>query len=104
MRHGDAGTRGRGESFLSKKGAEIEKLKKTDTTLSNISASPRLRVSASQINWQNVRRVLIVRLRSIGDTVLATPSLIALKRFLPKAQIDILLEDWVAPVLEGFEA
>lgn len=45
-----------------------------------------------------------MRLRSIGDTVLATPSLIALKRFLPAAQIDILLEDWVAPVLDGFEA
>ena len=53
-------------------------------------------------DWQKVRRVLIVRLRSIGDTVLTTPSLFALKRFLPDAQIDILLEDWVAPVLEGF--
>jgi len=51
-----------------------------------------------------VKRVLVVRLRSIGDTVLATPSLIALKRFLPEAQIDILLEDWVAPVLDGFDA
>ncbi len=45
-----------------------------------------------------------MRLRSIGDTVLSTPSLIALRRFLPDAQIDILLEDWVAPVLEGFDA
>ncbi len=48
-----------------------------------------------------VRRVLVVRLRSIGDTVLATPSLLALRRFLPLAQIDILLEDWVAPLLDG---
>lgn len=55
------------------------------------------------IEWSNVRRVLVVRLRSIGDTVLSTPSLIALKRFLPGAQIDILLEDWVAPVLNGFD-
>jgi hypothetical protein len=55
----------------------------------------------NSIDWQNVRRVLVVRLRSIGDTVLSTPSLIALKRFLPEAQIDILLEDWVAPVLEN---
>jgi lipopolysaccharide heptosyltransferase II len=54
------------------------------------------------IDWQNVRRVLVVRLRSIGDTVLSTSSLIALRRFLPEAQIDVLLEDWVAPVLEGF--
>jgi len=47
-----------------------------------------------------VRRVLVVRLRSIGDTVLTTPSLFALRRFVPHAQIDIVLEDWVAPVLE----
>jgi predicted lipopolysaccharide heptosyltransferase III len=53
-------------------------------------------------DWQNVERVLVVRLRSIGDTVLSTPSLFALKRFLPHASIDILLEDWVAPVLDGF--
>jgi lipopolysaccharide heptosyltransferase II len=57
-----------------------------------------------KINWQNVRRVLVVRLRSIGDTVLSTPSLIALRRFTPEAQIDVLLEDWVAPVLENFDA
>src|ERR1700704_3168449 len=52
-------------------------------------------------DWSDVRRVLVVRLRSIGDTVLTTPSLFALRRFLPHTQIDILLEDWVAPVLEG---
>ena len=53
-------------------------------------------------DWTDVRSVLLIRLRSIGDTVLTTPSLYALKRFLPNARIDILLEDWVAPVLEGF--
>src|SRR5205814_4843695 len=52
-------------------------------------------------DWSSVRKILIVRLRSIGDTVLATPSLFALRRFVPQAKIDILLEDWVAPVLEG---
>src|SRR6476620_3841890 len=52
-------------------------------------------------DWSEVRRVLVVRLRSIGDTVLTTPALFALRRFLPQVQIDILLEDWVAPVLEG---
>ncbi|MFL6468713.1 MAG: glycosyltransferase family 9 protein, partial [Pyrinomonadaceae bacterium] len=35
---------------------------------------------------------------------MATPSVIALKRFLPNARVDILLEDWVAPVLDGFDA
>lgn len=53
-------------------------------------------------DWQEAQRVLVVRLRSIGDTVLATPTLHALRRFLPDARIDVLLEDWVAPVLEGF--
>lgn len=53
-------------------------------------------------DWQKVQRVLVVRMRSIGDTVLSTPSLFALKRFLPHAMIDILLEDWVAPVLDEF--
>ena len=54
-------------------------------------------------DWQSVRRVLIVRLRSIGDTVLSTPSLDALRRFIPHARLDILLESWVAPVLYGFD-
>jgi len=55
------------------------------------------------IDWTSVRKVLVVRLRSIGDTVLATPSLIALRRFLPDAQVDVLLEDWVASLLDGFD-
>jgi heptosyltransferase III len=51
-------------------------------------------------DWSAVRRVLVVRLRSIGDAVLATPSLHALRRFLPHARVDVLLEDWVAPLFE----
>jgi len=52
-------------------------------------------------DWQRVRKVLLIRLRSIGDTVLATPSLFALRRFLPNVEIDILVEDWVAPLLDN---
>ena len=52
-------------------------------------------------NWQYARKILLVRLRSIGDTVLATPSAFALKRFLPHAEVDILVEDWVAPLLNN---
>jgi predicted lipopolysaccharide heptosyltransferase III len=52
-------------------------------------------------DWRDVRKVLLVRLRSIGDTVLATPSIVALKRFLPNVQLDILVEDWVAPLLDN---
>ena len=83
-----------------------------------IESSPRLRELMSEVaagdrrpepqplaparwDWETVHRVLVVRLRSIGDTVLTTPSLFALRRFLPQARIDILLEDWVAPVLAG---
>ena len=78
-----------------------------------VELSPKLRVIETQANyglqprtlaparwdWSAVRKVLLVRLRSIGDTVLATPSLFALKRFLPNAKVDILVEDWVAPLL-----
>src|SRR5436853_4247922 len=52
-------------------------------------------------DWTTVRKLLVIRLRSIGDTVLTTSSLVALRRFLPHSRIDILLEDWVAPVLDG---
>src|SRR6266446_9299419 len=54
-------------------------------------------------DWSSVQRVLVVRLRSIGDAVLTTPSLFALRRFLPGVQIDTLLEDWVAPVFDGLD-
>jgi lipopolysaccharide heptosyltransferase II len=60
-----------------------------------------LALGPARWDWGGVRRVLVVRLRSIGDAVLATPSLAALRRFLPRARIDLLLEDWVAPLLEG---
>jgi lipopolysaccharide heptosyltransferase II len=55
-------------------------------------------------DWNSIERILLIRLRSIGDAVLTTPSITALRRFLPDVQIDILLEDWVAPVLRGFDA
>ncbi|MFX9246858.1 hypothetical protein ABTN73_20525, partial [Acinetobacter baumannii] len=64
------------------------------------SARPRP-LAPARWDWREVKRVLVVRLRSIGDAVLATPSLLALRRFLPEAEIDVLLEDWVAPVLDG---
>ncbi|QQS32379.1 MAG: glycosyltransferase family 9 protein [Acidobacteriota bacterium] len=83
---------------------ETERRRESDVSPSrDISPSPGLLVSKSPIDPASVKRILVVRLRSIGDTVLATPSLIALRRHFPQAEIDILLEDWVAPVLDGFE-
>jgi len=43
----------------------------------------------------------VIRLRSIGDTVLCTPALRAIRDQLPQSEIHVLLEDWVAPLLEG---
>jgi lipopolysaccharide heptosyltransferase II len=52
-------------------------------------------------DWAPVRRVLVVRLRSIGDTVLSTPALHALRRFLPAGRIDVLVEEWLGDLLDG---
>ncbi|HEX8069139.1 MAG TPA: glycosyltransferase family 9 protein [Pyrinomonadaceae bacterium] len=73
------------------------------TTPVPFSSSP-APLAPARWDWRAVRHVLVVRLRSIGDTVLATPALDALRRFLPDARIDLLLEDWVAPLLAGFDA
>ena len=63
--------------------------------------SPPQPLAPARWDWKEVHRVLVVRLRSIGDAVLSTPALHALRRFLPEAEIDLLLEDWVAPLLEN---
>src|SRR5688500_1059261 len=60
-------------------------------------------LAVARWDWSEVKRVLVIRLRSIGDTVLTTPTLFALRRFVPDAQIDVLLEDWVAPVFDGLD-
>lgn len=52
------------------------------------------------IDWPRVRRVLLVRLRSIGDTVLMTPCLQALKEWHPGVEIAVVTEALAAPVLE----
>lgn len=48
-----------------------------------------------------IERVLLVRLRSIGDTVLMTPCISALKRWRPDVDVDVALEPFCAPVLES---
>ena len=73
----------------------------SDGEVNSVDAPPQP-LAPARWDWSAVRKVLVVRLRSIGDTVLVTPSLYALRRFLPHAEIAILLEDWVAPLLNGF--
>jgi ADP-heptose:LPS heptosyltransferase len=46
-------------------------------------------------------RILILRLRSLGDTVLLTPALAALHAWRPDLRLSVLLEPAFAPVLEG---
>jgi ADP-heptose:LPS heptosyltransferase len=52
------------------------------------------------VNWSTIRRVLLIRLRSIGDTVLMTPCLAALKSWRPDIDITVLLEEAAAPLLK----
>jgi ADP-heptose:LPS heptosyltransferase len=52
-------------------------------------------------DWALARKALLVRLRSIGDTVLMTPCLAALKQWRPDIETTVLLEPLSAPLLEG---
>jgi len=53
-----------------------------------------------ELPWDRIRRVLLIRLRSIGDTVLMTPCLTALKNWKPELRISVLSEALSAPLLE----
>lgn len=46
-------------------------------------------------------RILVTRLRYLGDVILSTPLVRQLREALPEARIDYLVEDGFAPVLEG---
>jgi lipopolysaccharide heptosyltransferase II len=48
-----------------------------------------------------IRRILLVRVDLLGDTVLSTPAVRALRRGYPDATIDMLVQDSTAAVLEG---
>ncbi len=49
----------------------------------------------------NVKRVLVVKLRHLGDVLLTTPVFAALKKALPEAQIDAYIYEEAKEVLEG---
>src|SRR5215831_3101150 len=54
-------------------------------------------------DWTTVDKVLLVRLRSIGDTVLMTPCLAAIKSFRPEIRITVVSEPLSSPLLEGHQ-
>lgn len=51
-----------------------------------------------------IKKVLVIRFRQMGDAVLATPLLNALRRQYPEAQIDFVLNERIAPLFEGHPA
>ena len=53
------------------------------------------------LDRSRVRRVLLIRLRSIGDTVLMTPCLSTLKAWSPGLKIAVVSEPLAAPLLEA---
>jgi heptosyltransferase-3 len=63
--------------------------------------SPIPSYSGTLTDLDRVRQVLLIRLRSIGDTVLMTPCITALKRWRPDIEVDVLLEPFCAPVLDA---
>jgi len=55
------------------------------------------------IKWSKdrVRKILIIKMRYIGDTVLVTPLISALKKALPLAEMHLLIHSDTAPVVKG---
>lgn len=54
-----------------------------------------------KIDLSKVKKVLIIRPRAIGDVVLTTPFIRALRKALPQAQIDYVVEPFASKALEG---
>jgi ADP-heptose:LPS heptosyltransferase len=53
------------------------------------------------VDLSKVHRVLIIRARAIGDVILTTPMIRAVRRALPDAEIDFLVEPFAEPALRG---
>ncbi len=54
-----------------------------------------------KIDSGSVDKILVIRLRSIGDIILANPTLNALREKFPRATIDFLVDDIFEDVLRG---
>ena len=71
---------------------------KTDTDTQQIAHTP------SQVTLPPDARILVVKLAGIGDLLLATPALRALRETYPQAQIDLLVTPASAGILDGWDA
>jgi len=52
----------------------------------------------------DIKKILVIKLRAIGDVILATPVVENLRRAFPQAQIDFLTEKMCAPIVAGHPA
>src|SRR5215467_7082870 len=62
--------------------------------------SPHAPVCSSLPDWERAERILLIRLRSIGDTVLMTPCLSAIKSWRPDLKITVVSEPLASPLLK----
>lgn len=53
------------------------------------------------MHFEQVRRILVIKLRHLGDVLLTTPVFHTLKKFLPNASIDAYIYSESLPMLEG---
>lgn len=60
--------------------------------------------SRYKISTEGVKKILVRSTNWVGDTVMMTPSLVAIKRYFPHAKITALATPWVAPLLENHPA
>jgi lipopolysaccharide heptosyltransferase II len=53
------------------------------------------------LNLENINRILVIKLRAIGDVLLSSPVIQNLRDFFPNAIIDFLTEKYAADVIVG---
>jgi heptosyltransferase-2 len=56
-----------------------------------------------QIDFKNIKRLLIRSANWIGDAVMTTPAVRAIRKGFPNTHISLLVKPWVAPVFENSE-
>ncbi len=52
------------------------------------------------IRMPEPKRILLIRLEHVGDVLMATPAIRALRKRYPRAVIDVLVRDFTAPILQ----
>lgn len=60
--------------------------------------------SRYKISTEGIKKILVRSTNWVGDTVMMIPSLVAIRKVFPHAQISILANPWVIPLLENHPA